>query len=41
MTAKVDRELTPEELKSLDGKDCGICYLRSLLERDLQSFDVA
>ncbi|KKU53542.1 MAG: hypothetical protein UX75_C0036G0017 [Candidatus Moranbacteria bacterium GW2011_GWE2_47_10] len=38
MTAKTDRELTPEELKSLEGKECGVCYLRGLLERDLKSF---
>lgn len=35
MTAKVSRELTTDEKKSLEGRKCGICYLKELLERDL------
>jgi hypothetical protein len=35
MKAKVSRELTADEKKSLEGRKCGICYLRELLERDL------
>jgi hypothetical protein len=35
MTAKVSRELTVDEKKGLEGRKCGICYLKQLLERDL------
>jgi hypothetical protein len=41
ITANVDKQLTGDELKSLEGRDCGICYLKSLLERDLQMLDHA
>ena len=40
MTASVDREFTEAEKASLANKECGICYLKGLLERDLQEFEM-
>lgn len=39
MTAKIDRQLTESELKSLEGRQCAICYLKAILQKDLQTFD--
>jgi hypothetical protein len=39
VTGSAAREFTPEEMAELQKRDCGVCYLKNLLEKDLQQID--
>lgn len=39
VTGKADRQFTPAEVEELRRRGCGVCYLRNLLEKDLQLID--
>jgi hypothetical protein len=39
VTGKADRKFTPAEIEELRRRGCGVCYLRDLLEKDLQLID--
>lgn len=39
VTGRAAREFTPEEMAELQKRDCGVCYLKNLLEKDLQQID--
>lgn len=39
VTGKAERQFTDKELEELRKRDCGVCYLKNLLEKDLQQFE--
>ena len=39
VTGRAAREFTHEEMAELKKRDCGVCYLKNLLEKDLQAID--
>jgi hypothetical protein len=39
VTGRAEREFTPEEMAELKKRGCGVCYLKNLLEKDLQTID--
>jgi hypothetical protein len=39
VTGKAEREFTPAEIEELKRRGCSVCYLKNLLEKDLQHID--
>ena len=39
VTGRAARQFTDEEMAELQKRDCGVCYLKNLLEKDLQQID--
>ena len=39
VTGRAERKFTPEEIAELARRGCGVCYLKNLLEKDLQDID--
>lgn len=39
VTGKAARQFTDAEMAALKQRDCGVCYLKNLLEKDLKQID--
>ena len=39
VTGRAARQFTDIEMAELKKRDCGVCYLKNLLEKDLQTID--
>lgn len=39
VTGKAERQFTSAEIEELKRRGCGVCYLKNLLEKDLQTID--
>lgn len=39
VTGKAARQFTDAEMAELKKRDCGVCFLKNLLEKDLQTID--
>lgn len=39
VTGRAARQFTDAEMAELKKRDCGVCYLKNLLEKDLQAID--
>lgn len=39
VTGRAARQFTDAEMQELKKRGCGVCYLKNLLEKDLQTID--